>query len=244
VKRLVERYASVRPHEIDYTALLLDTNVFGRGKFLIPDSEARSRLATLLSEAEALLDLSAAFRLLVGGELCSPDDMKVSCELEYWAFFKPNQFRRVLYVGSGACPTIVLYTLPKQPAIVFDAVDISPQATVLCSQIAAKLGHQDRIQPFTQDALEMSPDRIRTYDGFFVSSAVRPKNTIIRHLLKHKRQAAKIYAREDVSHPDFYELVEIADPDLLTARQARDLWERETGAPYPLPRGCELDPVD
>jgi hypothetical protein len=239
MRALLDRFAGVRPHELDYTVLLQETNVFGRGRRLVPDPAARRRLATLLSEAEASLDLTAAITALTEGRLCSPDEMKVGCELEYRTFFEPNHFARVLYIGSGAYPQIAFYVLERDPASVFDAVDIVPHASVLCSRLAAKLGYADRLFPFTRDAIDLEPERIERYDAYFISSAVRPKNATIERLLRHKPRHARIYAREDPAHPDFYELVEVSHPDLMTARHARSLWRERTGMAYPLPTGCE-----
>lgn len=244
MRELLRRFASCPPHEVDYTALLEETNVFGRGKRLVRDPDAQRKLATLLSHAEASLDLAAATGAIAEGRLCSADEMKVSCELEYWAFFAPNRFARVLYIGSGAYPQIALYVLERDPTVVFDAVDLVPHATVLCSRLAATLAYTNRLLPFTQDALELEPERIALYDAFFISSAVRPKNAIIERLLRHKPPHARVYAREDLAHPDFYELVQVSHPDLVTARHARSLWRKQTGVPYPLPKGCETEPVE
>lgn len=241
MKNLVERYSSLAPHELDYTQLLEETNVFGRGKYLVDDDEARKKLATLLAEAEAHEDLKAAWRCLTTGAHYSPDDMKVSCELEYWIFFEPGKFSRILYVGSGAYPHIALYVLERDPKIIFDCIDIVPHTTVLCSQLAAKLGYRDRLRPSTGDAIALEKSVIERFDAFFISSAVRPKNAMIEHLLCHKRNEARIYAREDEAHPAFYEPVRITHPDLLTAREARTRWAKEKGAPLALPKGCEVD---
>ena len=241
MQSLVERYRAGLPHQVDYTALLEETNIFGKGKHLVPDAGAKRRLATLFLEAEARLDLEMAIRCLTEGRLCSPEEMKVSCELEYWAFFQTANFSRVLYVGCGAYPLIALYVLERDRRISFDGIDIIPHATVLCAQVVAKLGHSDRFRPFTRDALEFEGDLIERYDAFFISSAVRPKNAILDRFLKHKKPHARIYAREDEAHPDFYDPVEISHPHLLTARQARARWKEEKGKAYPLPKGCETD---
>jgi hypothetical protein len=241
MKKLAERYSALAPHELDYTELLEETNIFGRGKHLVYDDEARRKLATLIAEAEAREDLTAAWQCLTAGTHYSPDDMKVSCELEYRMFFERASFSHVLYIGSGAYPHIALYVLERDPNIIFDAIDIVPHTTVLCSQLAAKLGYRDRLRPFTGDAMALEESVIKRYDAFFLSSAVYPKNAVIEHLLRHKPKEARIYAREDEAHPAFYEPVQIAHPDVLAARQARALWTREKGTPPPLPEGCEVD---
>jgi hypothetical protein len=219
--------------------LLVDTNVFGRGRTLVRDEDALEKLVTLVSEAEAHRDLDAAMRALDGEKLCSPEEMKVGCDLEWWTFFKPGCFSRVLYIGSGACPLIAFYVLERDPKIIIDGVDIIPHATVLCSRLAERFGYRDRLRPFTGDALDLGSERVREYDAFFISSAVRPKNDIIDRLLVQKQRDAKIYAREDETHPDFYEPVRIRDKDLLSAKQARARWAVEKGTPYPMPPGCE-----
>ena len=149
MKKLAERYSACAPHELDYTELLEETNIFGRGKHLVDDDEARKKLAILLAEAETHEDLKAAWQCLTTGVHYSPDDMKVSCELEYRMFFERANFSHVLYVGSGAYPQVALYVLERDPNIIFDAIDIVPHTTVLCSQLAAKLGYRDRLRPFT-----------------------------------------------------------------------------------------------
>lgn len=242
MRRLVEKYSGIAPHEPDYTALLEDTNVFRRGRGLVYDDISCRKLGTLVAEAEARLDLEAAWRCLTGGQGPSPDEMKLSCELEDWAFFEPAGFSRVLYIGSGAYPLIALYALGRQPGLHLDGIDIVPHCTVLCSQVAAKLGLGDRLRASTADGIAVEPDVIAQYDGFFLSSAVRPKNAIIERLLRHKRPGTRIYAREDEAHPYFYEPVRVEHPDLLPARAARARWARERGSPLVLPPGCEVDP--
>jgi hypothetical protein len=233
MKSLVERYESFKPHEVDYDALLEDTDVFRGGKNLTDDPVATRRIGVRLAEAEAALDISAAIQFLTEGRLRTPAEMKVGCELEYWAFFEPNHFSRVLYVGSGACPMIAIYVLERDSDIVFDGIDIVPHASVLCSQLAAKMGYSRRLRASTQDGLELEPERLQLYDGFFISSAVPPKNQIIERLLKYKQPKAKIYAREDAAHPQFYPVVEVTHPDLMTGDQARELWRKERKRPPP-----------
>ena len=240
MKELLRKYADCPPHQIDYTSLLVDTNIFGRGRALVRDEDALEKLATLVSEAEAHLDLDAAMRALDGEILCSSEEMKVSCELEWWAFFEPGCFSRVLYIGSGACPLIAFYVLERDPKIIIDGIDITPQATILCSRLAEHSGYHGRLRPFTGDALGLGPEQICEYDAFFISSAVRPKNDIIELLLAQKQRGAKIYAREDEAHPDFYEPVRVSNRDLLSAKEARARWASEKGALYPLPPGCEI----
>ena len=240
MKRLVEKYAGRPAHELDYTALLRETNVFGEGRSLVPDERSRARLATLLSEAEAAIELEGVMEFFRSGRRMTLEELHVSCELEYWAFFEPNRFSRVLYAGSGAWPTIALYVLERQPQVVIDGVDVIPQTTVLCSRVASELGYRDRLRPSTMNALDLEPERIRSYDAFFLSSAVRPKNDVLRHLLLHKRETARIYAREDEAHPQFYEPVTVDHPHVLSARQARRLWRERHGTPSALPSGCEI----
>ncbi len=240
MKELLRKYAGCQPHRLDYTSLLVDTNIFGRGHVLVRNEDALEELATLVSEAEAHNDLDAAMRILDGEKLCSPEEMKVGCELEWWAFFEPGRFSRVLYIGSGACPLIAFYVLERDPKIIIDGIDISPQATVLCSRLAEHFGYQDRLRPFTGNALGLGPKQISEYDAFFISSAVRPKNDIIRQLLAQKKREARIYAREDEAHPDFYEPVRLRHLDLLSAKEARGRWTAEKGTPYPMPPGCEM----
>jgi hypothetical protein len=242
VKRLAEKYAALAPHEVDYTALLEETNLFRRGRELVHDEAACRSLAVRLAEAEARLDLEAAGRCLAGRQAIVPREMKVSCELEYWAFFERRDFARLLYIGSGAYPTIALYVLERKPRLRVEGLDVVPHCTVLCSEVAAKLGLADRLRAFTGDGLALEPHVIARYDAFFLSSAVRPKNTIIEHLLRHKRPGAPIYAREDEAHPFFYEPVRVEHPDLLAARAARARWARAMGGPVDLPEGCEVEP--
>ncbi len=239
MKELLQKYAHCPSHQIDYTGLLVDTNIFGLGRALVRNEVALEKLATLVSEAEAHLDLDAAMRALNGETLSSPEDMKVGCELEWWAFFEPGRFSRVLYIGSGACPLIAFYVLARDPKIIIDGIDITPQATVLCSRLAEHFNYQDRLHPFTGDALNLKPEQICEYDAFFISSAVRPKNEIIERLLAKKQRSAKIYAREDEAHPDFYEPVLTHHQDLLNAKNARARWSAEKGTQYPVPPGCE-----
>lgn len=63
MKNLVDQYRACLPHQVDYTTLLVETNIFGRGKHLIPNEGARKKLASLFLEAEARLDLEMANRL-------------------------------------------------------------------------------------------------------------------------------------------------------------------------------------
>jgi len=240
MRELLRKYANCPPHRINYTNLLVDTNIFGRGHALVRDEDALGKLATLVSEAEAHHDLDAAMHVLAGETLCSPEEMKVGCELEWWAFFKPSRFSRVLYIGSGACPMIAFYVLERDPKIIIDGIDITPQSTVLCSRLAEHFGYQGRLRPFTGDALDLGPEQTREYDAFFISSAVRPKNDIIERLLVQKQHEAKIYAREDEAHPDFYEPIHVRHQDLLSAKEARARWAAEKKTPYPMPPGCEM----
>jgi hypothetical protein len=240
MKRLAEEWRRIPPADRDYETMLSQTNVFGAGSELKRDEGALQELMTLLSEAEAKLDIRAAVRCIATCQATPLEEMKVSCEVEYSTFFAPGRFDRVLYIGSGAYPTIALYVLERQEQIVIDGVDIIPHATVLCSQVAQRLGLSARLRPSTRDALDLPRETIREYDAFFVSSAVRPKHQILARLVAHKRPGARIYAREDEAHPDFYELVRIEHPDLLKARQARAMWARNKGAPAILPRGCEV----
>ena len=238
MRELVKRLAGLE--HLDYTQLLIETNVFGRGKNLRRDHSALDALREMMSLVESDCDYQAARRVLQGEPLCSPEDMKVGCELEWETFFSRGRFESLLYIGSGACPAIALFVLKRDSKIVIDGIDIAPEATNLCLQLAARMGLRERLCPSTQDALTLSPDQIKAYDSFFISSAVRPKNEIILRLLEHKRNGAKIYGREDESHPDFYELVTVRHPDLLAAREARSIWLREKGTRYPMPAGCEL----
>ena len=224
MKRLVEKHDACPPHKRDYHELLEDTNVTGRGKDLIYDADACARLDTMLSETEARDDVEAVFDLLTTGQFCPLEKMQVSCDMEYRVFFEPNSFSNVLLVGSGGYSQIALYVFRHDDEICFGAADVCSYATVLCSMLAAKLGYEKRLKPITCSAIELQPEIIQAYDGFFISSAVKPKNETIERILLHKQQHAKIYAREDVSHPEFYEPVTISHPDLLTASQAHEKW--------------------
>jgi hypothetical protein len=241
VKSLVERYNAIPTTETDYTTLLRDTNVYGGGRDLVYDEASYRWLANRMSEVEARLDLEAAYRVISEGGAVDPATMKLTCDLEDWAFFGRREMRRVLYIGSGAYPTIAIYALLRHPQLTVDGVDIVPHCTVLCEQVAARLGLADRLRVWTLDALELSPDEIAAYDGFFLSSAVPPKDAIITKLLAHKQPAARIYAREDQAHPLFYPLVTVSHPDLLSARGARAAWAEAHGSPFPMPAGCETD---
>jgi hypothetical protein len=243
MRSLVERYRAIPTTETDYTELLRDTNVFGRGRDLRYDEASYRWLANRMSEVEARLDLEAAFRCIADGGAVDPATMKLTCELEDWAFFARGDLRRVLYIGSGAYPTIAIYALLRHPELHVDGVDIVPHCTVLCERVAAHLGVADRLKVSTLDALELDPADIAGYDGFFLSSAVPPKDAIIARLLEHKQPAARLYAREDEAHPLFYPLVTTSHPDLLTARGARALWAEAHGGPFPLPAGCETEPT-
>ncbi len=174
---------------------------------------------------EAKHDFEAALRLILNGELMTPERMDVCCELEYQMFFKPGNFDHALYIGSGGYPLIAAYVLERDPHVRFDCMDIVPYATVICERVVKELGFSDRVHAFTGNVLECTKSDIAKYDAFFISSAVRPKNEIIRKLLKLKNGNAKIYSREDVSHPDFYEPVEVRHSDLLTAPQAHEKWK-------------------
>jgi hypothetical protein len=240
MRRLVEAYRGVPPHRLDYTALLKATNCFGAGRSLEWDADAFARLRAMLSEAEAWLDLTAAWRCLSEGRVGGPEEMKVSCELEFWAFFEPLRAGRVLYVGSGAFPQTALYALQRLPGLAVDGVDLVPHCSVLCSAVAERLGLSERLRAWTVAGEELPAELIASYEAFFVSSAVSPKNEIIERLLRHRRPHAVIYAREDQAHPDFYEPVRVDHPDVLSARQARARWARATGRPAPLPEGCEV----
>lgn len=239
MRRIVEKYAGRPPHVLDYSVLLEETNVFGAGRDLVYERSACETLITLLSEVEAALDLWSAFGFLSG----TPVDvasMKVSSELEFWAFFQNGNFSNVLWIGSGATPITAFYALQRLPELHITGLDLVPHCTVLCSQVAARLEFQERLHPLTGSARELGKETIEKYDGFFISSAVRPKNEIIELLLTFKQKNARIYAREDESHPYFYEPVTLGHPDVLTGRQARAFWLKEKGVPYPLPRGCEV----
>lgn len=240
MKKLLAQYALVPPHEIDYTAILKDTNIFGSGKHLKFDAEACAALSKVISEAEARLDIDVAWACVTSGARYQSDDMKVSCDLEYWAFFEPNDFSRVLYIGSGAYPTIAIYVLERRSRIKFDGIDNVPHCTVLCSRVAATLGLARRLRPFTADAMTLDRKAIERYDAFFISSAVKPKMAVIKLLLRFKRSDALIYAREDEAHPFFYEPVTVSHQDLITAKIARSRWTVEKGMPPALPRGCEV----
>jgi hypothetical protein len=241
VRSLVERYEPIPTTETDYTELLRDTNVFGRGRELTYDEASFRWLATRLSEVEARLDLEAARRVLHDGGPVEPASMKLTCDLEDWAFFGREGLRRVLYIGCGAYPTIAVHALARHPHLRIDGVDLVPHCTVLCEQVAARLGLRDRLRATTLDALDLDPADIAAYDGFFLSSAVPPKDAIITRLLEHKRPSARIYAREDEAHPLFYPLVTVSHPDLLSARGARAAWAKAHGTDFPLPAGCETD---
>jgi hypothetical protein len=241
MRALLARYAGVPPHRLDYTALLRDTNVFRAGRALVWDAEAHRGLGALLAEAEAREDLQAAGDCLRGRTPADPAAMKVSCELEFWAFFAPGGFRRVLYVGSGAYPQTAIHALERLPDLRVDGVDAVPHCTVLCAAVAEKLGLGDRLRPRTARGEALDPDVVAAYDGFLLSSAVTPKNAIIEQLLRHRRPGARIYAREDAAHPQFYAPVEVRHPDVLPAREARVRWLREKGYPAWLPEGCEVD---
>jgi hypothetical protein len=145
----------------------------------------------------------------------------------------------VLYIGSGSYPTVALYALARHSGLLIDGIDIVPHCTVLCERVAARLGLDHRLRAFTLDAATLDPATIERYDGFFISSAVRPKNAIIERLLEHKRSGALTYAREDEAHPHFYEPITVEHPEVLTARRARACWAAETGTRIPLPPGCE-----
>ena len=227
MKALVDKYCACPPHQRDYLKLLEDSNLQGEGKNLTYDAHSLARLRTVFSETEAKLEVEAVFDVLTNGRLYSQEKMQVSCDMEYRTFFGPNSFSNVLLVGSGGYPQIALYALQCDNNIRFRAVDRSPYATVLCSMLAAKLGYEDRLEAFTCNALELEPVVIQSFDGFFIHSAVKPKNKVVERLLIHKRPNAKVYAREDVTHPDFYEPITFTHPDLLTARQAYDQWSRQ-----------------
>jgi hypothetical protein len=224
MKALVDKYSACPPHERDYLNLLEESDLQGEGKNLIYDAHSLARLRTVFSETEAKLEVEAVLDVLTNGQLYSQEKMQVSCDMEYRTFFEPNNFSKVLLVGSGGYPQIALYALQCDNNIRFSAVDRSPYATVLCSMLAAKLGYEKRLEAFTCNALELAPAVIRSHDGFFIHSAVKPKNKIVERLLIHKRPDAKVYAREGVTHPDFYEPVTFTHPDLLTSRQAYDQW--------------------
>ncbi len=232
MKNLLEKYKSFNRGEIDYVDFLEDTNISGKGKHLKPDPDAAKAIITLLNELEAKHDFEAALRLIVDGELMTPERMDVCCELEYQTFFRPGRFEHALYVGSGGYPLIAAYVLERDPNVRFDCMDIVPYATVICERVVKELGYSDRVHAFTGNSLDFTEADAAKYDAYFLSSAVRPKNTIVRKLLEIKIENARIYAREDVSHPDFYEPVDIRHPDLLTAREAHVKWQefvRESG---------------
>jgi len=224
MRSIVEKYESCLPHKRDYLSLLEDTNVKGKGKNLKYDPSAFARLCTMFAETEAKLEIEAVMDLLTKDQFFPLEKMDVGCEMEYWAFFEPNAFSKVLIVGAGGYPQIVLYAFQRDNEISFGAVDISPYAVVLCSMFIAKLGYENRLEAFTCSAVEIEPEVIHSYDGFFITSAVREKNETIERILLHKRPNAKIYAREDDGHPDFYVPVTISHPDLLTAGEARERW--------------------
>lgn len=241
MRRLVEANRGVPPHQLDYTALLRATNRFGAGRDLEWDEDSFTRLQAMLSEAEAWLDLRAAWRCLSEGSAGDPAVMKVSCGLEFWAFFEPLGKGRVLYVGSGAYPQTALYALERLPGLSIDGVDLVPHCSVLCSAVAERLGLTGRLAALTVPGEELPRDLIASYDGFFLSSAVRPKNAIIDRILRHRRPHTPLYVREDEAHPLFYEPVEVDHPEVLSARQARARWAEAKGDPAPLPEGCEVD---
>lgn len=243
MKRLVEKYSRIRTTDTDYTELLLDTNIFGRGADLVYDNESYAWLANRMSEAEARLDLQAAFDCISGGAMVDASTMKVTCDLEDWAFFGSEGLRRVLYIGCGAYPSIALYALMRHPDLVIEGLDIVAHCTVLCEQLSDRLGLQDRLLVATGDAADLTPQEIARFDGFFVSSAVRPKNEIIEKLLADKRAGTRIYAREDEAHPLFYHPVTVSHPDVLSARGARRAWATAKGEEFPLPIGCETSPT-
>lgn len=241
MRRLVEAYRGVPPHQLDYTGLLRATNRFGAGRDLEWEEGSFARLQAMLSEAEAWLDLRAAWHCLSEGTALDPAAMKVSSELEFWAFFEPLRAGRVLYVGSGAYPQSALYALERLPELKVDGIDLVPHCSVVCSALAERLGLGGRLAAFTVPGEELSRDLIESYDGFFLSSAVRPKNAIIERILRHRRPGTPLYAREDEAHPLFYEPVEVDHPEVLSARRARVRWAEAKGSPAPLPEGCELD---
>lgn len=244
MRSLVEKYQAIRSIDTDYTELLVDTNIFGRGRQLVYDDASYRWLANRMSEAEVRLDLEAAAAAIAAGAMVDASSMKLTCDLEDWAFFsrlESDQLRRVLYVGGGAYPTIALYALDCYPSLRIDCLDIVPHCTVLCQQLADRLGLVDRLEASTLDVVDMDIGELARYDGMFVSSAVRPKNEILHHLLTHKAARAVIYAREDEAHPLFYEPVTVSHTDLITARAARAAWASLHGQPFPLPKGCETD---
>ena len=244
MRSLVEKYRAIRSIDTDYTELLVDTNIFGRGRHLVYDETSLRWLANRMSEAEVRLDLEAVAAAIAAGETVDASSMKLTCDLEDWAFFSrlnlnSNSPRRVLYVGGGAYPTIALYALDRYPSLHVDCLDIVPHCTVLCQQLADRLGLADRLQASTANVVDVEPGALARYDGVFVSSAVRPKNEVLEYLLTHKGPGTLVYAREDEAHPLFYEPVTVAHPDLIAARQARAAWAEVNGRPFPLPRGCE-----
>jgi hypothetical protein len=244
MRSLVEKYRAIRSIDTDYTELLVDTNVFGRGRHLIYDEASHQWLATRMSEAEARLDLEAAAAAIAAGGSVDASSMKLTCDLEDWAFLSrlsPRLPRRLLYVGGGAYPTIALYALDRYPSLHVDCLDIVPHCTVLCQQLADRLGLANRLHASTVDVVDLEPGSLARYDGVFVSSAVRPKNATLDYLLSHKGPGTLLYAREDEAHPLFYEPVTVAHPDLIAARQARAAWANAFGRPFPLPKGCETD---
>ncbi|MBO0894250.1 MAG: hypothetical protein J2O39_07715 [Acidimicrobiales bacterium] len=243
MRRLVEAYRGVPPHQLDYTALLRATNRFGAGRDLEWDEDSFTRLQAMLSEAEAWLDLRAAWRSLSEGRAGDPAAMKVSSELEFFTFYEPLGAGRVLYVGSGAYPQSALYALERLPELRIDGIDLVPHCSVLCSALAERLGLSGRLAAFTVPGEELPRDLIASYDGFFLSSAVRPKNAIIERILRYRRPGTPLYAREDEAHPLFYEPVEVDHPEVLSARRARARWSEAKGSPAPLPEGCEVDHV-
>lgn len=245
MKELYARYASVAPEDTDYTELLVATNVFGAGRDLVYDAAACRKLVARLADIEACLDIDAVNRCLRAGVSATAADlesMKLGCDLEEWALFSRPGVRRALYIGSGGYPTSALYALQRHPDLEVDGVDIVAHCTVLAKQVADRLDLGGRLRAFTANALDLEPDLLTGYDAFLLSSATRPKNRVIEHLIAHKRPGAAIYAREDPAHPHFYEPVTVDHPDVISARRARVLWADEHGSAYPQPRGCETEP--
>ena len=229
MKGLLSRYKSLTRSELDYLQFLDDSNIYGKGKHLKHDADARKEIITLLNEMEAKHDFEAALRLLRNGEVMTPEKMNVSCELEYQMFFRPGKFKHALYIGCGGYPLITTYVLERDLDIRFACMDIVPYATAICDMVVEELGFAERVHAFTGNVLEFTESDVGEYDAYFLSSAVRPKNTIIQKLLEIKTETAKIYAREDASHPDFYEPVEVKHPDLLSARGADLKWKEFIG---------------
>lgn len=242
MRRLVEAYAGVPGHRLDHTALLHATNIFTGGRDLVWDEAAHRRLRVMLAEAEARADLDAALRCLAGEKARTADEARLSCELELWAFFERHRPRWVLHIGCGAYPQVAIQALRRLPWLRVDGIDNTPHCTVLCSRVAERLDLADRLRARTLDGGGLDPATVGRYDGFFISNAVRPKRSIIELLIRWKAPGARIYAREDAAHPQFYEPVEVTHPDLTTARAARRMWREATGSPAPVPLGCELPP--